>query len=273
MAVFDRITHDPAVAGGQARIRDTHITVTELVRLSLSGHSQAAILQAYPALDAEDVHQAVAYGLQDVLACMSYWRHEGLNPLQQIRGYGDLLTGRSRGIDPADLSDTEKQAWLLIMRDASYRGAACWHHLGNRVYSHYRDELPVFAPEPLAVFLQSVRDESNKLEPDMQLHITAPQTSVMLRYSPRLTVAVTSLVTTGKNTFKPDVNLNVQVNSSSAHFIIERTFQYGGDKLTHLMSPPAAIATANFLLYQHDSQLTIQQKKDQVVFLFDLPLA
>ncbi len=272
MAEFDRITRDPAIAGGQACIRDTHITVVEIVRLSLAGMSQATILQTYLALAAEDIHQAIAYGMQDVLACISYWRHEGLNPLQQIRGYGDLLTGRSRGIDPAEISDAEKQAWLLIMRDASYRGAACWHHLGNRIYSHYRDETPIFAPEPLAGFLQAVQDESAKIEPELHLNITAPDQQVNLRGSPRLIIAVTSLITVGKNTFKPEILMSIALDDTAAHFVIERKLQYGDDKISHLTSTPSAIATADFLLYQHNSPLHIHQKKDRVLFEFAVPL-
>lgn len=273
MGAFDRIKQDTLSSGGQAKIRDTHITVTEIVRLSLAGTSQAEILQAYPMLEAEDIHQAVAYGAQDLLSCISYWRHEGLNPIQQIRGYGDLLTGRSNGIDPAELSEDEKQAWLLIIRNASYRGAACWHHLGNRVYSYYRDDLPVFAPEPLAGFLQGIQDESAKIEPDIRLKITAPDTTPQLRSSPRLSIAVINLVTTGKNTFKPDTLLAVQTDPHHAHFTIERKLQYRDDKIQHLISAPTAFATANFLLNQHGSQLAIQQKKDKVLFLFDVPLA
>lgn len=273
MAAFDRILRDPLIAGGQARIRDTKITVTEIVRLSLAGLSQAEILQEYPMLDAEDVHQAVAYGVHDLMTCISYWRHEGLNPLQQIRGYGDLLTGRSRGIDPSEISETEKRTWLGIIRDASYRGAACWHHLGNRVYTYYRDEPPTPAPEPLAGFLQAVQDESIKIEPDIRLHITPLDTHANMQGSPRLITAVTNLITAGKNTFKPEVKMILQLNEAHIHFRIERKLQYRDDKISHLTSTATAISTASFLLHQHGSQLAIQQKKEQVTYTFDIPLA
>jgi uncharacterized protein (DUF433 family) len=61
MSKFKRIVREPLVMGGQARIRDTGITVNEIGRLSLDGSSQAEILQKFPMLEAEDVHEALGW--------------------------------------------------------------------------------------------------------------------------------------------------------------------------------------------------------------------
>jgi len=56
-----RITLDPAVMGGKPCIRGLRVTVGTIVGLMASGHSSAAILEAYPYLEPEDITDALAY--------------------------------------------------------------------------------------------------------------------------------------------------------------------------------------------------------------------
>lgn len=58
---FDRITFDPNLMGGRACLRDMRVTVGMIVGLVASGYSSAEILQAYPYLEAEDIHEALKY--------------------------------------------------------------------------------------------------------------------------------------------------------------------------------------------------------------------
>ena len=58
---FDRITFEPGKMGGRACIRGMRITVSTIVGLVAEGETIAAILEAYPDLEPEDVRQAVAY--------------------------------------------------------------------------------------------------------------------------------------------------------------------------------------------------------------------
>lgn len=58
---FDRITFAPNVMGGRACIRGLRITVSLVVNLVANGMSTAEILEEYPDLEAEDIHQALAY--------------------------------------------------------------------------------------------------------------------------------------------------------------------------------------------------------------------
>jgi uncharacterized protein (DUF433 family) len=58
---FDRITFDPNLMGGRACLRDMRVTVGMIVGLVVSGYSSAEILQAYPYLEAEDIHEALKY--------------------------------------------------------------------------------------------------------------------------------------------------------------------------------------------------------------------
>ena len=58
---LDRITRNPEVMGGKPCLRGMRVTVGTIVGLVAAGHSDAAILAAYPYLEAEDIRQALAY--------------------------------------------------------------------------------------------------------------------------------------------------------------------------------------------------------------------
>lgn len=60
-AAFDRITFEPGKMGGRACIRGMRITVSTIVGLVAEGETTAAILEAYPDLEPEDIRQALAY--------------------------------------------------------------------------------------------------------------------------------------------------------------------------------------------------------------------
>ena len=61
MLGFDRITFDQSVVGGRACIRGMRVTVSLVLNLVASGMSTDEIVEAYPYLEAEDVHEALKY--------------------------------------------------------------------------------------------------------------------------------------------------------------------------------------------------------------------
>jgi uncharacterized protein (DUF433 family) len=58
---FDRITVDPAICGGKPRIRSLRFAVSRLLGLLAAGETRAAILDAYPYLESEDLDKALRY--------------------------------------------------------------------------------------------------------------------------------------------------------------------------------------------------------------------
>ena len=77
MLGFDRITFDPHVMGGRACIRSMRITVALLVNLVANGMTSAEILDAYPYLEPEDIHQALHY--------VAWLAEETVHPLEPVR--------------------------------------------------------------------------------------------------------------------------------------------------------------------------------------------
>jgi uncharacterized protein (DUF433 family) len=62
---FTRITVNPEVMGGKPCIRGMRVTVATIVGLMASGHSNEAILAAYPYLEEQDLKETLAYAAEN----------------------------------------------------------------------------------------------------------------------------------------------------------------------------------------------------------------
>ena len=61
MTGYDRITFDPQILGGRACIRGMRLSVSLIVNLVANGISASQIQAEYPALEPEDIRQALQY--------------------------------------------------------------------------------------------------------------------------------------------------------------------------------------------------------------------
>jgi uncharacterized protein (DUF433 family) len=61
VVMVNRITFDPQIMGGRACIRGMWITVSLVVNLVANGMTTDEILREYPALESEDIRQALQY--------------------------------------------------------------------------------------------------------------------------------------------------------------------------------------------------------------------
>ncbi|HEX9668770.1 MAG TPA: DUF433 domain-containing protein [Thermoanaerobaculia bacterium] len=61
MLGFERITFDPQVMGGRACIRGMRVTVSLILNLVADGMTYEEIVDAYPYLVPDDVHEALRY--------------------------------------------------------------------------------------------------------------------------------------------------------------------------------------------------------------------
>ncbi len=71
MQQFDRITRDTQIMAGQACIRGTGIPVHLIANLAAQGTPTADILAQYPLLELEDIVQAMAYTLRELVYVMN----------------------------------------------------------------------------------------------------------------------------------------------------------------------------------------------------------
>ncbi|MEQ8673521.1 MAG: DUF433 domain-containing protein [Aggregatilineales bacterium] len=85
---FERITTQSSEPFGLPTIRDTGITVSDVVRPIVSGEkSVQAVLDAYPTLELEDVHQALAFAVSDLTLQLSQVDHDVTDSLTPVRTY------------------------------------------------------------------------------------------------------------------------------------------------------------------------------------------
>ncbi|MFW6174249.1 MAG: DUF433 domain-containing protein [Chloroflexota bacterium] len=61
MERLDRITVNPEICLGQPTIRGMRITVSVVLKMLSQGSTIDQVLEAYPELEPDDVHQALAY--------------------------------------------------------------------------------------------------------------------------------------------------------------------------------------------------------------------
>lgn len=74
MLKLNRITFNPIIMGGRACIRGMRITAALLINLVANGMTVDEIMDSYPYLEAEDVHQALQYA--------AWLAEENVHPLE-----------------------------------------------------------------------------------------------------------------------------------------------------------------------------------------------
>jgi uncharacterized protein (DUF433 family) len=89
---LDRISQDPAAADGLPCIRDTGITVAEVVSQLTAGKPVSTLLAEYSLLDVEDVLQALVFAVQSLLDGITWAKTEGLQPLNLVLNTGYTLS-------------------------------------------------------------------------------------------------------------------------------------------------------------------------------------
>jgi uncharacterized protein (DUF433 family) len=73
---FERITFDPNVMSGRACIRGMRITVSLIVNLVADDMSIEDILESYPYLEPDDIHQSLKY--------VAWLAEETIHPLEPV---------------------------------------------------------------------------------------------------------------------------------------------------------------------------------------------
>jgi uncharacterized protein (DUF433 family) len=63
MGKLDRITVNPEICLGQPIIRGMRITVSVILKMLANSRSIQEVLEAYPELEEEDIHQAIMYAV------------------------------------------------------------------------------------------------------------------------------------------------------------------------------------------------------------------
>lgn len=285
MSKFKRIVREALVMGGQARIRDTGITVNEIVRLSLDGKSQAEILEDFPQLEAEDVHQALGYSMDtsaSIQANWRYWINRNLNARMNLELHLDM---------PDEFSTPEEILESIKIGIASMQIAATELDYtdtltsinGIKAYENYKEKISI---DLNVIFSHDL------LFPDESIYISASTFHTIRVVKPEI---LSPVMFTAQHHFEylikllalreiknlvdgePIPNIVILEGDCSIHFMITRRIKLG-DTGTPLYLKEAifgiasTVSIASYMLYQAGSELKVELVDDKIIFEFSLPI-
>lgn len=254
MSEFERIVREALVMGGQARIRDTNITVNEIVRLALAGRSQADILGQYPKLEAEDVHQALGYVVQQTSGLQVNSMQE-MNPeISAIEGFASMLEA---GFSSGDITP-EFSMKKIISLIKSLKFKKMYYVLRARLlYPWYRKERQ-------ATEIQAIQKEIHYyLAPDIPIpaiHISHEIESYLIDSE---LIPILGFLTQQKT----DSTISVKESDGSILFRVDvHHFERKDEPLV------SSIELAASVIHEIGSELKVKQERDTVIFEFALPI-
>ena len=270
---FDRIVREPFVMGGQPRIRDTNITVNEIVRLSLDGLSQTDILTKYPQLEAEDVHQAMGYGFNEVYWAIKFGASEintHVAPIQSVAYFLGLSSKHST-------DDLKLFADMLDRANQNiYTEIADLRNWTNHNFSKYH-------PSQMHIInlQKAIEDLRSRTAVAVNLNSPIPSEKIQIEVNHDFIFAIANLVSTKfraiayPHGLEKASAIQFSVHDKKLGVTIERKFiepnedKYRVEALTQIGTPES---TTNQVLFQNRCELKVHQKGDSVIFEFELLL-
>lgn len=267
MREFKRITVDPQVHNGMACIRDTGITVSEVVSKIVHEKTAEETLLEYPNLEAADVQDALAYAVGDMHSQTLNWLHEFLVPLTSAKGGNDLIATKI-------LTEEKQQFFQISVSENIERAAKMINYYSMLTRQLYGREIAFWEKTTLGDLFQSAQAR-NYISKSLQ--IINPFESVKVRSNGYLS-AVFDYLTSGWG-FYFDLKLPSSIVVNQPHpkritFSISRNHKYPDLKtetLIHSMQDRSSpVWLVRKILNQHGSELQIEFQESTVIFRFDL---
>jgi uncharacterized protein (DUF433 family) len=255
---FDRIIREPLVMGGQARIRDTNITVNEIVRLSREGMAQMDILAKYSQLDAEDVHQVLTYWVNTLEEKERVFSSSLPNPLGTLAASIELV---KMDIEDDDLNKSLLLETLTVARRDTdrLRNLISWFQQFHRISLRRNTDI-----------------NRQEIPPQLLNQATSKPLSlpaVKIHSLPYLEQAIHTLRTKNYIRLGNEIEFNISVDTHQLNFQIVRTSKGNVIKeIDLLFQTHSDFDFANLLLYENGSELAVQEDEEKVIFEFSLPI-
>ncbi len=271
---FGRIKRDASKFGGQPYIHKTSITVNQILAKSMQGESIDDILSEFKTLTSDDIHQALNFVIKDIFSGVSYWRHDGITPLTQIKGYSEILVGKTEFDDLDTIPNEQKHQWMTIIHSSSQRGIARWQQMSQWMSSQYKnnedDELEVFQIEQFIIDLVSI---AQNYEPSLEIDVSPFDSQTNIESHSETALILGSILAFAKNTFTPETNINLEVENNHLILSIHRQLLYPDDNIEKLLSIPySPVATASTFFYMQNITFSVSRENDTIIFVTELPI-
>jgi len=272
--LFNRIKRDVNKFGGQPFIDNTNITVNQIVSASLRGTALADILKQHPDLESDDIHQALAFSIQDIFNGVSYWRHDGMTPLTQIKGYSEILVGKTDFDDLDTIPDEQKNQWMSTIHTSCQRGIARWQQMRQWMNTQYlqsdENDTEVYQIEH---FVQEIIDVAKDYEPTIRFNVVDNEIHQDIESHPDTTTMIGSVLAFAKNTFQPEVQLSLSHANQHIGLSIERELIYIDDDLNKTLSAPYNPFSTAFMFFNaQDTPFLIKRQDHNVIMTIQLSI-
>lgn len=266
MGKFDRIVREALVMGGQARIRDTEITVNEIVRLSLDGKSQAEILEQFPALHAEDVHQAMGYAINDTIRTVEYSSNDGRTPITPILGFIDLILSPdkySHVTKKISLTKEQKQT-LEVAYLTAKKARHEWDKLRMRMSLNFRNI--TFEQVQVSEMLKHLINQDLYYSYQVDSHLGQ---EVKIKGIFHLRQILSFLVEEFAHITNVQIVIQETKSQVTFNIVVEGQLM---ERIELVSQSYFTIGMAAQALYLSGSELKVTQDSDKVIFEFELPI-
>lgn len=259
--------------GGQAYLSGTNITVNQILEQSLKGKSLTELVVMFPQLTVEDIYSAISFAIQDIYKGVSYWRHDGMTPLTQIKGYSEILVGKTDFDELDTISDDQKLQWMSIIHTSSQRGIARWQqmsHWMSKQFPELSEDTEVVSLDQLLIDVVSV---AQNYEPTLEINISPYDATYSLDIGTDIPKLLASVIAYAKNTFIPVCQVNIAMTNESLQISFFRQLLYADDDVSKILnSPYSPVATATAYFHNHQLKFDIKQSNDVIAFTIQLPI-
>lgn|GEM_PF-2094936 len=270
--MFSRITRDINRFGGQPFIANTNITVNQIITESLQGKSIPAILEKYSALDQEAIHQALAFSLSDVFKGVSYWRHDGMTPLTQIKGYSEILVGKTEFDNLDAIPNEQKQEWMSIIHTSCQRGIARWQQMSQWMSIQYlktsEADIEVYQIDRL---VRAITAMTQNYEPTVSIKFEDNTDHVSVETHTDTPSILGSVLAFARNTFKPSIDIVTAYQDTSVTIRMMQELIYPEDDINRLLQTPYnPFATALMFFHSQNSDFSITRIENNLIITLKL---
>lgn len=272
--LFNRITRNPNKFGGQPYIANTNITVQQVVNASLQGHSIEQIMQQFSSLTIDDIHQALSFSIQDIVEGVAHWRHDGITPLTQVKGYSEILIGKTDFGDLDAIPESQKQQWLSIIYTSNQRGLACWQQMRHWLNTQY---IPTDNKPPMNTllehFIQDVVKTTQDYEPTITFDNQSKHKQHAIMTHSQMSAVLGSVLAYAKNMLQPEITISTQQQDQQLLLTFDRALTYPSDDISKLSDAPyTPFATAFMFFSMLQLGFTVEKHNASVRYYLTLPI-
>lgn len=270
---LDRITRDPNVLDGLPTIRDTGITVSEVVKALMNGKTADEVLAEHPQLENEDVIQALVFATDSLLELAAVSCSESRTFTTSIAGFSELLL---ETWETDDFPDDERREFIGIIGENIQKVKRIFDLLLRWGFINYRQVPNVHGAQifSLKSVIEAASTQSTKPHDQFSLQITGDLPDV--RDYGDLHFALLSLLTSDEDyPLKPATAITTEPKEGYLQMQIYREYKNHSSPNVYphqIIWQYGSLNIAAHIIRQHGSELKIYPTEDGVTFEFELPI-